>query len=734
MVDLLQEFNSKSIPSACEFLTNYCDAYINTAALSMQHAQSLHSALPGIITTIFGGPSARGWAQTDIPADHTTAIRRALRFDGAFIKALLHLSNITDFSYDVDTEKLSDVRKALAAGAVQYLPRVYTKCAHFEKRVGTGSSDIRTSATRQSTIFPRSVSGEHRIKFNIIQFFLYYTVLVPCTISSSAASQSRPSSVLTSSTTNISSVNSPFATSRLGANTNARSNQQLQPKQALKSRSIIGSVYEELMKEYIRYFIACEPGATFHPTVGTFFLDACIELWVRTPYVAAGQKLNAEQMHFVTIFVKYIVSCDLRRCHKDDQEHYRMVYESIKSELYGFISRLALNWSKDDDYLQVISLWAIWAAPWRLGANPRTKAEDTHRPIAEGWSYHLMDISLCYFSLAEIFLQRMATFTYPDKPPQAAPPPFPHFHTQPPAPLKPISGGQFRITRRFISVFKTEGVVEFLGDIERGLIRVQADAAPNGSAGNNQAVAVLATKYFDDQNNQVRNSLKLTYDDLVQLGGGTWRPPNLYIKESGPRASSLIRSLDALDQAASPEDNNTPRPWGATATVGGTRSSQYIKDVEDTAKAFAATFSLPMPGRKKPASTSRSIFSTLQKPSTRSVSTARRREATPLAGLQKGGFLTEQERILVRQGRMRCSHENIPILGPRGQEVVKSYELAFMVRWIIPFDRWMNSHYLRWRPSNVGFLPETLTVRPLAALVNLVYLVVFVLICYMVVL
>ena len=63
-----------------------------------------------------------------------------------------------------------------------------------------------------------------------------------------------------------------------------------------------------------------------------------------------------------------------------------------------------------------------------------------------------------------------------------------------------------------------------------------------------------------------------------------------------------------------------------------------------------------------------------------------------MAGLKNGGFLTEEERQLVRQGQMRCSHENIPLVGPRAEEVVRSSELQFMVRWIIPFDRRMNKY------------------------------------------
>lgn len=126
------------------------------------------------------------------------------------------------------------------------------------------------------------------------------------------------------------------------------------------------SIYDEVVEEYMDRFIGCvRKNKCFHPVIGTFFLDACIELWIRTPWISFGQKLSTEFMHFITLFVKFVVSGDLRRCYFEESpssrdpitQEYTMVYDSIKDELYMLISRLALNWAKQDDYLQVGNIY-----------------------------------------------------------------------------------------------------------------------------------------------------------------------------------------------------------------------------------------------------------------------------------------------------------------------------------------------------------------------------------------
>ncbi|KAI9495711.1 hypothetical protein BDB00DRAFT_212503 [Zychaea mexicana] len=631
MVDLLKAFQSKSIPGACDYLQDYCDVYINTTVMSMEHARSLHSALPGILTVVFGSPTSRGWIHIENQPEHDAAIRRAFRRDGPFLKALMFLAKYPNYSYDMAPEAFSeDVRKALAAGATQYLPRLYTNCVHFEKRSRTGTSDIRESAIRQSTIFPRPLSGEYRVKFNIVQFFLHHVVKVathntptiPVTAAPPSAFASRMSStmstmsnVATSSSVSASTNSSSLGGSRIaGPNSSATSlsNQQLHQQQQYnqqpRPRSIIGSVYEQLMKEYMRHFIPCGQPTDFHPAVGTFFLDECIETWIRNTWVAPMQKLGPGRMHFIALFVRYIVSGDLRRCYSDNAtwNSYRMVYNSVKDHLYAMISRLAFNWARDDDYLQVISLWSLWTMPWMLGARPNGTENQTFRPIADSWAQFIMENVLFYIPLTIMFLQRIRTFTYPDIPLPPAPTttaPFPHFHTQTLSmsttaratatmPATPKPSNQIRITCTLINVFKAEGLVDFLSHVEQALVRLQEETTPTTTASavhvNRQAIDVLAARYFGDQKNHVQAILKKTYDDLIQLNGGTWTCTNLFIKEASPRSKPLVESLDALDQASIPQPDGASR-WGGPPSMPA-KSAQYLKELQQASKSFAIVF------------------------------------------------------------------------------------------------------------------------------------------------
>ncbi|KAG2216579.1 hypothetical protein INT45_001704 [Circinella minor] len=340
----------------------------------------------------------RGWIHIEILPEHNASIRRTFRSDGPFLKALIQLAKYPEYSYDMVPEAFSeDVRKALAAGATQYLPRLYTNCVHFEKRSGImGTTDIRESATRQSTIFPRSLSGEYRIKFNTIQFFLHHTVnvathnpplptsqpsLLPTTTPSTFSSRGPSATPNTYGNSSLHTPNTSYATpynagtsvgsqriaggSGINTNANPFSNQQQQQqyRPQPRPRSIIGGIYEQLMTEYMQHYIPCGGNinnggvSEFHPIIGTFLLDECIETWIRNSWISSGQKLSIERMHYIILFVKHIVGGDLRRCYSDNRQsattNYQIVYNSIKSELYALISRLALNWSKDDDYLQV---------------------------------------------------------------------------------------------------------------------------------------------------------------------------------------------------------------------------------------------------------------------------------------------------------------------------------------------------------------------------------------------
>lgn len=493
------------------------------------------------------------------------------------------------------------MRKALSAGAIQYLPRLYTNCTHMEKRTSTNTNDIRTAATRQSTIFPRSSSGEYQIRFTTIQFYLFYITSV-ATWTPLMPSPPRPTPA----------IQSHSIVNRMHPHQHPTT-----PQESFRVRSIVTGAYSDIIDIYLRHFIPCVTRGSGQqdslPGIGTFFLDACVELWLRTPWISLGQKLSAEYMHCITRFITFLVSGDLRR-----QQHeplFKAVYDVAKSEIYMLISRLALNWSKTDGYLQVISLWSLWAAPWRLGATPRSFESETYRPIAEGWRQVILDNLLFYIPLVEIFLQRTSTFTFPEASSAPAitsamsinPMPFNHPHTPTAMPNQAQQqqqddtkiGGQLRIIYRLINVLKAQELTQFLALSEQALVNIHkqhSNISATQSDNNNDAGEALASKYFGDQRDAMWSCLKKTRDDLVQLGGGTWTPPYLYTKEARSRAEPLTKTLGAIQDAIQSRQEGQ-LPWAAAAAVVHVRqtpaqqkSKQQVAELQKAANAFADCF------------------------------------------------------------------------------------------------------------------------------------------------
>lgn len=215
-------------------------------------------------------------------------------------------------------------------------------------------------------------------------------------------------------------------------------------------RSIQESIYGTLIQEYLHEFIPCiiNDSTPYHPVIGTFFLDALVEIWIRTVWVSSSQKLSIIYMQSIHQFIKYIVSGDLRRCisykqsnninneeeneeENDDSKsitEYTKIYHLIKNEYYLLLSRLSINWRKQDDYIWVLDLWKLWAAPWRFGNDHLTMSTTTTNiwddlelktipaPLEDGWAFFILDNTWYYLTLVNQFLQRTATFTYAEKP------------------------------------------------------------------------------------------------------------------------------------------------------------------------------------------------------------------------------------------------------------------------------------------------------------------------------
>lgn len=470
----------------------------------------------------------------------------------------------------------------LSSGSIHLLPKVYSNCSYIVTSYNSSSIDIRAAATRQSTLLPMIVGGDRKIKFNMLQFYLYYFISVPTWPPLTPPPTNNYSNKLTN-TSRTPAYGTPaygtsaYGTSRLptttqintqnSTNSNTTSHYQipgiLQP--------ITQGIYSNVLEEYLYRFIPIQSNLTFTPIVGSFFLDACIELWIRTTWVAANQKISVELMNYITVFVQYIVKHDLKQCFSNEKSLLALVYIELKDELYMLISRLAINWSKQDDYVHVVNLWSLWAAPWKLGNTPRSSDTLEYSPIQSGWSKFILDNLPCYFFLVDIFLQRTSTFTYKES-----------LQTTPNVPLSNYTdsgtiGGQLRILCRLINVLKAKGLVEFLELVENSFVQLKTGFSSLPS----DPFKKLSWHCYgtDSMDYLVLKKMTAVYDVFVALEGvnGFWKPKGLYAQDMMPRSDALLKTLNAINAAAVVHE---AKGWN-TQAANNTRSVQYATQLKE---------------------------------------------------------------------------------------------------------------------------------------------------------
>ncbi|KAI8638837.1 hypothetical protein BD408DRAFT_446441 [Parasitella parasitica] len=726
---VLQERDAIEI---CNYFLNYCESHItSTVTLSEHYVRPFHTFLPTLLVYIFGSPGTRGWIQTETKNDQDEAIKSLLSVNGHFFQALVKLSVYPEYSYDLVTESLPfDVREILSTGAIHLLPRVYQNCSYLDASKTVSSVNIRTTATRQSTLLPTTVGGDRKIRFNMLQFYLYYFAsvptwppLVPTPLphqpTSSGTSYTRGATAVVATTNTNTNTLLPSRQVEYGtirnttgstiSNNTTTANSTSPNLPPGITRTIILSVYGDVFEDYFTRFVPISVYNEFPQIVQTFFLDACIELWIRTSWVNSGQKLSMEQMHFITKFVRNVVRHDLKQCLSNEKSIYYSVYASVKDELFFMLSRLALNWSKSDDYLQVMELWAIWAAPWRLGAEPHTLEKEEYSPITHGWALFILDNIPFYYSIVDIILQRANTFEYKDVIQQAG----------------PVSSftdtgsirGQLRILYRLINALKARGLLDFLGHVERGLESFHSNAINIIAANANNPFKQISTLCHgtDAWDGRVQEKLHKVYKLFVELDGGfgnTWKTKGLYATE--PRSEHLLKALNVLHYAALARQSAT--------------NSAKSTQLKSTYDLLAATFKVTGTAHLSVSNNNATTTATTANPVTTANTTIKHRKYQPkMVGLGEGGFLTLEEKLAIRDGKAVCSRDNIYAMGPRAKTYVRSYEDPQLVRWSLQLDAELNNYYNRYLPPQYRpkFLPDALTTRTLARRIHFGYAIVF---------
>ncbi|CAO3653460.1 unnamed protein product [Mucor hiemalis] len=257
---------------------------------------------------------------------------------------------------------------------------------------------------------------------------------------------------------------------------------------------------------------------------------------------------------------------------------------------------------------------------------------------------------------------------------------------------------------------KANGLVEYLALIENAFLKVHPSTNKT-----EYIFKQLATQSYgsDTMDKLVQEKLIDARELLGKLEGteGVWKPKGLYSNEFSTRASSLLKTLSALNSAALAREGSPTQPAD--------KAAKHAAQLREAYQIFLVTFKVVGNAhlnynQKDPKTQTQFTPSTTTKP-----------QWAPRSYIGGDKPLTPEEVQKIFEGKATCSYDNIPALGRRAVTVVRSYEIPYLVSWVLELDGPLNDYYNRYLPKHrrPSFMRDELTLRPLASQENFVVLI-----------
>ncbi|KAI8980876.1 hypothetical protein BDB01DRAFT_795942 [Pilobolus umbonatus] len=678
-VNLLQDRNVATI---CRSINDYCLRYIiQPTSSQLYFISSFCSFLPTLLVYIFGSPTTRGWLQTELSPAEESNLKDLLAVDRPFFNSLILISQNSDYVYDITSDSLpSDIRRILATGATHLLPRVYRDLTYREDKLDDTIVDIRTAATRQSTLLANTTGAGRKIRFNCIQFYLYYIVSVSTW---PALTPPTPTTMYNAAQKLPGIAYRPVSTPPTDPTYKTL---KYQIPGAL--RSISKSVYSDVMMDYMRRMIPISH-KRYPQFIGTFFLDCLIELWIRTQWISPNQKLTAENIHHITLFIKYIVGHDLRL---KDNAVLNELYESVRDELCFLVSRLCINWPKNDNFIQVIDLWSVWVAPWRMGSHPKTVEAASEDPIKDGWALFILDNVPFYFHIVELILQRTATFQYKDN--IATPsmsrmlpgvPAVPGVPGGTPAVANPSTfNGELRILYRLMNVL-TPGMFDFLCLVEEALDFMQLGIMNSRDPLKELSLICYKTAGHEKK---IKERLDKLSRMMVLLDGGIWKSKRLYVLNVSidrPHNKDLIRTLESILNASS---------MYSTQKNDKSRRQDYATQLMTAHRLLSQAFKIHSMSHQS------NMMSSISNNANKAMSYVNNLRInwanSPSLSVSEDGHISKKEINKIKKGKVIYPTGSVSVVGQENKEKPRSYECHQVLKWVLHVDRRLNQCVSAW--------------------------------------
>ncbi|KAJ2962024.1 hypothetical protein NQZ79_g2821 [Umbelopsis isabellina] len=711
-------------------------------ALPKHSTHSYQRSLKRLLDQVLNATApSSGWLQIVTTRQQDKAIYELLEPEGAFFTFVQKMQHQRQFSYEILPNKLrSTIQAFVNPSAFHLLPTIYSERIQIyspEQMTYTNAASQRSMTPSQITTGPRLArtgtgSSEVKLTFSAYEFFIFNL------LHGAIWNPYKPEPVR----------NFPhmaFPTQAFGQRPLAMQSRPAQP----QPKCMIDTMYAPLLESYIAWALPSSAGgikATKEESI--FFFQVAAEVWVNETIPAlVNQRVMNETLFSIAAVSKAVMQQDLRKCTSAGKFHpnadvISAAFTALKDSVYLWLKDWIANWPLEDSFVEILNIWSIWAAPWRFGDPARSEADDSTKPIEEGWGPYIANNFLFYHRLVEAILQRSSRFGYADNNPKYG------YNVRSVTTGYRDNGtvrGEVRALLRLQNVLSLDGLPHLLSELEKALI---ATAATRPSLRNELSTESIPLYQADPALSTVLPEIRYT---VSVLEGPEWSPSPLYSEYIADNKSAIDRCLIAIRQAiylrysmipkskstATSGDSNWMTHFVATSSVNpiahaplspdaASRLTKQATEMQKLAHSLGTIFNIPVAELEHLTAANAASNQPTSENSKRNQVKSLFAEVSQQIRLR--GFLSSEGRKGVQEGRQKCSNLDVPALGPRAEHMVRSYELAVLVPFVVFVDRQLNKLYHRIVPetSTSTLLPSRITIRPLAAWINLVYLFVFI--------
>ncbi|KAK9764942.1 sphingomyelin phosphodiesterase 4, neutral membrane (neutral sphingomyelinase-3) [Basidiobolus ranarum] len=723
------------------------DEFLHIVTDVDENPKSIHAFLPKLCSAVFGSREKRGWLHRRLTRQEEKAIYDLLRPSSRLFKAIVRFHTERNLLYEILPDRLPrSIQNSLTSNSYDTLPNYYRGKVQF--------ADSNLNQTNSSLSGNVKNDGV-KLMFNMLEYYLFcFCYVMTVDFPNQGTSQWSKPAVMPE-TNDMYSLHNNVGSFPQTMDNNAQYQHNMQAQ----------NVYIELLHGYMEYFIPYGPqkektqrdgekiqrpsyniftdsnvnfsgmkNVESSLALSEFFVGTVSELWFkyserfegtrgrRASFSSINQRPSVDLLQCISDFINHLIGADLRFSFaptegklwdSDDGEFYLLVkktaYHTLHPHLYQFLKSSMSWWLLDDTFTNIVDIWLNYISPWGS-----TGPADKDKVLSKDWIPFILDNFLFYTEIFRRFLERAADLEIAEPVDLDGDRKYYGAHPSQGVIAKLSPKSNVRMIRRVLKLFRTIGLHEYLRGIE--LFIMSPDYASS-----------YPTNLYRHQNSQFPQADPLAQfgldSKLLSMYGATVRqhinnlegPQFEYKPIFHDSTKDTIKILIAKITVALEKRNKILNPEAQPAHH--ESQSLYHKIFDFTKKAVQGNDEEAWKGslvRQKARLETilrliGELFDITDKdwqdlnlsPSLANL------QITP--GVQTPEFfsedpthLTQRGRTQVKLGLRKCSKYDVPIIGDRGDLIVRSYESATLV----DLTRWLDMHADHYYKELIRYLIE----------------------------